>query len=124
MANVILRSNLTRVVSFFTDSKYQNSVDIIPGVNEISKGNFDALKEIPDFTRHMENQSFSVVASEGKSLSSLDELTAADAKKLVMETENTALLRKWLETTTRATVLSAIDLKLKAIKKERSQKVA
>lgn len=46
---------------------------------------------------------------------------AADAKTLVAETYDAALLRKWGEEETRSTVLNAIEKQLKGIETERSE---
>lgn len=121
MANVILRSNLTRVVSYFINEEH--SVDIVPGINQVASHDFSNLSGHNDhFKERLNKFEFSIVTEQGKTPKSLDELSAAAARELINETRNTTVLRQWLATATRSTVLNAIKERLQTIDKKRTEK--
>ena len=114
-----------------------------PGVNEIDQKDWDFIKEHPDFAKMIEmgksnplhvneKNGMGVIVVIGgeseksdengqKGSSSLGSMKADEAKAMVLETFDAALLRKWKEEETRKGVSSAIDAQLDAIQEERDQ---
>ena len=119
--NVLLQSNLTRVISFPTEVTDESVeyVHIIPGTNQIKSQELDIIRKLKDFQEHLDNNSFFVVSDVRGNPVDIYEMNASQARETVKATDNTEILRKWEKNETRATVLSVIKEKLAAVKKER-----
>lgn len=114
-------------------------IQIIPGPNDLTKIQWDAIKEHPVVKERMEKdvidekrgkikmlELVSVKKSDDSDDDNDDDtneglggVSVGDAKKIIVETFNTELLRKWDEEETRKGVKTAIEKQLEAIKKDR-----
>ena len=121
---IVVRSNLTRIKSFNHASEFGGFDDVLPGINQYSAEAFDRLKAIPDFEAEVAAGNFKIVEgteqAADQDTQSLEKFSAAEAKTIVAETENTDLLRAWEKSETRKSVAAAIKDKLASIDAERN----
>jgi hypothetical protein len=115
-------------------------IQFMPGVNEFTKEQWEKVSAHPEIKKRMETEVVDLkrgkvpmieVLSEVKKSDNSNEgndednkggiegLNVGDAKALVKETENTPLLREWLESETRKGVKEAIEKKLEKIEADR-----
>lgn len=89
------------------------TITLVPGVNVLSAAQYEALKDRKIFKHRVDTGTYRVNEKiTGESITGLDE---ADAKSLVGETLDRAILRKWLVDEQRKPVREAIDLQLERV---------
>jgi hypothetical protein len=138
MSKVLVKWNKSHVMSVGTALPDSSVVQFVPGVNEFKIEQWEVVKNHPEIKKRMETEvvdlkrgkvpMIEVVSEEKKeenkgedenSEGGLAGLGVSKAKNLVKETENTPLLREWLESETRKGVKEAIQKKLEKIEAER-----
>lgn len=121
---MLLKYNGTRPLSIQMGGMDASVKVFIPGGNEIKDSDWEIIKKHPDIARKIEAKEIEVLseaapAKTDDNTSELSALSAKDAKKLVEETFDVVLLRKWREEETRKPVSNSIDDQLKKIEDER-----
>lgn len=134
---VIVRWNQSHVMSVGTGLNDGSVVQFMPGPNEVNAKTWENVKKNPAIKTRMETEivdpkrgkvpMLEVVSKkvdekkgeESETVEGISELGVKEAKALVEETFNTALLREWKESETRKGALTAIEKQLEAIEKER-----
>jgi hypothetical protein len=121
-------------------------VQLVPGPNELEKADWEAIKDHPVVKARMEKDVIDMTRGKVKMLevvvakvetgssddnsgsddnneggSTLSSLNATDAVKLIKETFNVELLRKWEEDETRKKPMAAIKAQFEAIEKSREE---
>lgn len=121
---MLLKYNGTRPLSIQMGGMNASVKVFIPGGNEIKDVDWEIIKKHPDIARKIESKEIEVLSAEAPAKtddnpSELSALSAKDAKKLVEETFDVVLLRKWRDEETRKPVSNSIDDQLKKIEDER-----
>jgi len=135
MSKVLVKWNKSNVMSVGCGLPDASVIQFIPGVNEFTKEQWAVVSKHPEIKSRMKEEVVDLkrgkvpmieVLSEVKKSKGSNEgdddnkggiegLNVGDAKALVKETENTPLLREWLESETRKGVKEAIEKKLEKI---------
>lgn len=121
---MLLKYNGTRPLSIQMGGMDASVKVFIPGGNEIKDADWEIIKKHPDMKRKIESKEIEILsdsapAKTDDNTSELSALSAKDAKKLVEETFDVVLLRKWRDEETRKPVSNSIDDQLKKIEDER-----
>lgn len=96
-----------------------------PGVNEIPNELWKNFEANPNFKKRLSRGDFVVVsdAASDADQTSLEKVSGvAEAKKLIRETYDEALLKEWRAQENRKTVIQTIDEQLTAIKQRLNRK--
>jgi hypothetical protein len=140
MSKVLVKWNKSNVMSVGAGLPDASVIQFMPGVNEFTKEQWETVSKHPEIKKRMETEVVDLkrgkvpmieVLSEAKKADDSNKgdddnneggiagLNVGDAKALVKETENTPLLREWLESETRKGVKEAIEKKLEKIEADR-----
>ena len=139
MSKVLVKWNKTNVMSVGAGLPDASVIQFIPGINEFTKEQWEVVSKHPEIKKRMEMEVVDLKRGKVKMIELLSEvkksdddnkgdednkggiegLNVGDAKNLIKETENTPLLREWLESETRKGVKEAIEKKLEKIDKDR-----
>lgn len=141
MKKVLVRSNMTHVVSVGTGLADGSVVQFIPGMNEFDLDKWELVSANPEIIKRMDEDIIDLKKGKVKKIEvlvdagskkakdaedtsedvSIAGLNAKDAKALITETFSTPILREWKESEARASVVKAIDAQLEKIEAEREE---
>ena len=140
MSKILVKWNKSNVMGVGAGLPDASVIQFVPGINEFTKEQWEIVGAHPEIKARMKTEVVDLKRGKVPMIEVLSETKKSDdtnkgdddnneggiaglgvkeAKNIIKETENTPLLREWLESETRKGVKEAIEKKLEKIEADR-----